>query len=79
MRTVSLPSSKSIALRTLLLASVAQGVSVIEGVTLCDDVQALLSNFQALGITYSVGSEAIEIRGGRWLRAEHLDCGEAGV
>lgn len=78
MRTVSLPSSKSIALRTLLLASVAQGVSVIEGITLCDDVQALLANFQALGITYSVGSEAIEIRGGRWQRAEHLDCGESG-
>lgn len=78
MRTVTLPSSKSIALRTLLLASVARGVSEIRGVTLCDDVKALLSNFEALGIPYSVEPDRICIEGRRWQQAEHLYCGESG-
>lgn len=78
MRTVILPSSKSIALRTLLLASVARGVSEIRGVTLCDDVKALLSNFETLGVPYSVTPDRICVEGRRWQPAEHLYCGESG-
>lgn len=78
MRTVPLPSSKSVTLRTLLLASVANGISILEGVTLCDDVRALLSNFAHLGVTYTHDNDRITVEGRRWQQTPELYCGESG-
>ena len=78
MRTVPLPSSKSVTLRTLLLASVANGISVLEGVTLCDDVRALLSNFAHLGVGYTIDKDRMTVEGRRWQQTPELYCGESG-
>lgn len=75
---IDVPSSKSVALRYLLIASVAQGKSVIHNLTYCDDVEALLSNFEPLGIGYTRSGRTLTISGGKWRQVEKLDCGESG-
>ena len=72
---IDVPSSKSVALRYLLIASVAQGKSVIHNLTYCDDVEALLSNFEPLGIGYTRSGRTLTISGGKWRQVEKLDCG----
>jgi len=75
---IDVPSSKSIALRYLLLASVAEGESIVRNVTYCEDVLALLSNFESLGITHSRNDSTLTIKGGLWNRVENINCGESG-
>ena len=75
---IDVPGSKSVALRYLLIASVAQGKSVIHNLTYCDDVEALLSNFEPLGIGYTRSGRTLTISGGKWRQVEKLDCGESG-
>ena len=77
------PASKSLSLRYLLLASVANGESCISNIILCDDVMAMLQNFDALGIKYSLQKSStysanIQIVGGKWRGGETLYCGESG-
>ena len=76
--TIDVPSSKSVALRYLLIASVARGKSTIDNLTYCDDVEALLSNFESLGIAYTRSERTIRLNGGRWQKAEQINCGESG-
>lgn len=76
--TMTVPSSKSIALRYLLLASVAQGESIIKGISYCDDVVSLLSNFEALGIRYTRCGDTLSIEGRTWNKVRELNCGESG-
>ncbi len=75
---IDVPSSKSVALRYLLIASVARGKSVINNLTYCDDVKALLSNFESLGIAYTRSERTITLNGGRWQKTEQINCGESG-
>lgn len=74
---LQVPSSKSAALRALLLASVAPGESCIERLTLCDDVCALLSNFAALGVGYEQRGRTAKILGAQWRAVPQLHCGES--
>ncbi|WP_395946407.1 3-phosphoshikimate 1-carboxyvinyltransferase [Caedibacter taeniospiralis] len=81
---VSLPGSKSLANRVLLMAAVAEGESVIENLPLSKDVLAGVSALWALGVKYCL-SEAegrIVIQGsvGRFPN-EHarIFCDEAGT
>jgi 3-phosphoshikimate 1-carboxyvinyltransferase len=48
--TVSLPGSKSLTNRALLLAALAEGASVLEGVLLADDTRVMLDALQQLGV-----------------------------
>ena len=75
---IDVPSSKSVALRYLLIASVARGKSVINNLTYCDDVKALLPNFEPLGIAYTRSERTITLNGGRWQKTEQINCGESG-
>lgn len=75
---IDVPSSKSVALRYLLIASVARGKSVINNLTYCDDVKALLSNFEPLGIAYTRSERTITLNGGRWQKTDQINCGESG-
>ncbi len=77
------PASKSLSLRYLLLASVASGKSCISNIILCDDVMAMLQNFDVLGIKYSLQKSStysanIQIVGRKWRGGETLNCGESG-
>ena len=48
--TLTLPGSKSIALRHLLMSSLADGPTHLDGIPRCDDVDAMLDALQRLGM-----------------------------
>ena len=77
--TLRVPGSKSVGLRALLIASVAQGTSRIEGLTLCDDVRALVANFATLGVRAEERDGAHYVKGTRWSDGVTLQCGESGL
>ncbi len=56
--TVSLPGSKSITNRALIMAALAEGATTLEGVLFADDTHAMLGALADLGIEISVEDEA---------------------
>lgn len=61
--TITLPGSKSIALRQLALAALADSESIIRGVPPCDDSDAMLSCLQTLGVTVNAHEDVIIVHG----------------
>lgn len=47
--TVSIPSSKSYAHRALICAALADGCSVIDGISMSKDIEATIASMNALG------------------------------
>ena len=81
---VSVPGSKSITNRALLLATLAEGTSTLSGVLFSDDSRHFLSCIQTLGFETSVDEAARTIRvtglGGRLPKKEaSLYVGSAGT
>lgn len=60
---LTLPGSKSIALRQLAMAALASGTSNIEGVPDCDDADAMLECIAALGADVSRDNHQIRVTG----------------
>ncbi len=60
---LTLPGSKSIALRQLAMAALARGTSTITGVPDCDDADAMLECIAALGADVSVDGKQILVTG----------------
>ncbi|MCR9261234.1 MAG: 3-phosphoshikimate 1-carboxyvinyltransferase [Pseudomonadaceae bacterium] len=60
---LTLPGSKSIALRQLAMAALAQGTSTITGVPDCDDADAMLECIAALGADVSIDGKQILVTG----------------
>ena len=61
---VRLPGSKSITLRALLLAALAQGETTLEGVLESDDSKVMLDALTALGVHWErVGADTIRVAG----------------
>ena len=60
---VTAPTSKSMAHRLLIAASLADGVSRIFGVTLCDDVLATIDCLRALGVKCDISGDRITVCG----------------
>ncbi|MCR6476509.1 3-phosphoshikimate 1-carboxyvinyltransferase [Variovorax sp. ZS18.2.2] len=54
---MDLPGSKSISLRTLVLASLATGTSRITGLANCDDIDELTSALRTLGVGMAVSED----------------------
>lgn len=76
--TITPPASKSEALRALLLATVSEGTSRIKGLTMCEDVQALLSNAPDLFDSPTVlGDGTYVIKGGPWRPVRRVNCGSS--
>jgi len=81
---IALPGSKSISNRTLLLAALAQGRTVLRGVLAADDTERMVDALRTLGVTLSgdlpAGDVAVTGTGGRFPagRAE-LFLGNAGT
>jgi len=77
--TLVAPPSKSVLQRAIALACLADGRSVLEARTLCDDVRAALRVARALGAGVQIGEQDVRVRGGGLPTGEPLDCGEAGL
>lgn len=80
--TVSVPGSKSVTARALLLAAIARGDSTLIGVQFSDDCKTFLSCIRALGIGVSGDGTTVRIEGcgGRLpVREGEIDVGSAGT
>jgi 3-phosphoshikimate 1-carboxyvinyltransferase len=82
--TVALPGSKSISNRTLLLAALANGDTIVRGLLDADDVERMLDALVALGIGIEQTAESRDFRvrglGGRIpVKAAKLFLGNAGT
>lgn len=79
--TVKIPASKSMAHRLMIAAAMADGVSHIDGVTLCEDVLATADCLRSLGVKVEIEGERVTLIG-RDLRSvtpcEPLCCRESG-
>ncbi len=77
------PPSKSLAHRMIFAASMAEGVSTIENVSLSEDVEATLSAVKAMDTTIELrdqcdGRYTVKIEGGASHLVPTIDCGESG-
>jgi 3-phosphoshikimate 1-carboxyvinyltransferase len=82
-RSYSPPPDKSITIRALLLAAISNGSARVENPLLCDDTEAAVCCFEALGIRFCRDGNAyiVEGRGLKGLQkpAEALNAGESGA
>lgn len=79
---VSVPGSKSITARALLLAAVADGESTLSGVQFGDDCAAFLNCLKGLGIKFSICGNTVKITGcgGRLpVDSAEINVGSAGT
>ncbi len=60
---VTAPPSKSMAHRLIICAALAQGVSIIENVSMCEDVLATLDCISALGVKYEINDTTVTVKG----------------
>lgn len=80
--TVSVPGSKSITARALLLAALADGESTLCGAQFSKDCKTFLNCLQSLGIECAVSGNTVKIKGcgGRLAaRSGRIDVGSAGT
>lgn len=78
---VTPPPSKSLAHRAILCAALANGVSVVDGVSDSDDMKATLGAVVAMGGSYKkLDEQSVEIDGrGTFTKTEMcIDCNESG-
>lgn len=84
--TVNVPSSKSMGHREIICAALAQGISVIDNISMSDDIAATLRCLNALGVKSEMmaskfdGRCAVKIYGSGGVKATGTvcDCGESG-
>lgn len=80
--TVSVPGSKSVTARALLLATVADGVSTLYGVQFSDDCRTFLNCIKALGIPVEEDGTTVKVHGcgGKLnVREASINVGSAGT
>lgn len=77
---VSIPSSKSYAHRALICTALADGTSVIGGISMSKDIEATIAAMTALGARFNVGGDgSITVRGiGEIPEKAVIDCNESG-
>lgn len=77
---VTPPCSKSYAQRALAVALLADGISTIGNLELCDDTHSAIHCIEALGaeVTY-IDESTIKVRGGFAPRTDNLHIGESGL
>jgi 3-phosphoshikimate 1-carboxyvinyltransferase len=76
---VNAPSSKSALQRYIAGALLADGISQINSVTLCDDAEAAIDIAGTLGADINVSGNSIRIKGGFRPRSSQIFCGESGL
>ncbi len=80
---IRVPGSKSITNRALILATLADGVSVLHGALRSDDTDGLISALQVLGCAITVTDDSIRVHGcgGRFATnvPVHINLGDGGT
>lgn len=76
---VEIPASKSCAHRAIICAALADGTSVITGVSMSKDIEATISSMKALGASFTVDGSTVTVTGIS-SPAENavIDCNESG-
>ncbi len=82
---VNVPSSKSMGHREIICAALAEGISVVDNISVSADIEATCGALKALGVKISSvpslysGRTAFEIEGGKLqVSSAEIDCGESG-
>lgn len=77
---LSIPASKSCAHRAVICAALANGTSVLAGVTMSKDIEATISAMSALGAEFEINSDTITVMGinGCIKGTADIDCNESG-
>lgn len=83
---VNIPSSKSMGHREIICAGLAQGVSIVDNISMSKDIEATCRCLKALGVKIEQvpsryeGRTALKITGSGELKAcsSSVDCGESG-
>ena len=60
---LELPGSKSIALRQLAMSALTEGTTILDGVPVCDDTDAMLECLERLGLSISQDNTTVTIVG----------------
>lgn len=77
--TVDIPASKSCAHRALISAALAEGISVISGVSMSKDIEATIGAMTALGAEFSVDGTTVTVSGiSSRMDKVVIDCNESG-
>lgn len=77
--TVSIPGSKSITNRALILAALAESPSAIKGALLSRDTQLMMDALRTFGTTITVDGTTIHVVPSETLTGGRVDCGLAGT
>lgn len=76
---LSIPASKSCAHRALICAALANGKSVLSGVTMSKDIEATIGSMRAFGAEFEVNGSDITVNGiSTPSKAAVIDCIESG-
>lgn len=77
---LDIPASKSCAHRALICAALADGVSVVSGVTFSKDIDATIGAMTALGAHFSIDGDSVTVHGisGKISGQADIDCCESG-
>lgn len=76
---VVIPASKSCAHRALICAALAQGTSVISGVSMSKDIEATIGAMTALGAHFEVSGDKVTVTGvTECPEKAEIDCNESG-
>ena len=77
--TVDIPASKSCAHRALISAALAEGTSVISGVSMSKDIEATIGAMTALGAEFNVDGTTVTVSGiSSRIDKAVIDCNESG-
>jgi 3-phosphoshikimate 1-carboxyvinyltransferase len=76
---VSLPGSKSLTNRALILAALADGPSVLRGALRSRDTELMAAALTALGSPVDTSTEDWSVTPGQWNHDARVDCGLAGT
>ena len=80
---ISVPGDKSISHRSIMLGSIAQGVTTVRGLLRGEDNMATLNAFRAMGIEVADDGETVRLTGkglyGLSEAEDVLDCGNSGT
>ncbi|MEM2137625.1 MAG: 3-phosphoshikimate 1-carboxyvinyltransferase [Candidatus Anstonellaceae archaeon] len=76
---VKAPASKSMMIRAVAAAALAEGKSTITNPSLCEDGLAAIACARELGARIAVREDCVTVEGGIRMKRGVLDCGESGL
>lgn len=76
---IKAPASKSMMIRAVAAAALAEGKSTIRNPSLCEDGIAAIACARALGAKVTVQKDCVTVEGGIKATDGTLDCGESGL